>query len=58
MAPPISVPFAPTANKIVCGIPLLIFAALALYWGVKNLRLASGCCKANCRFPWEAAIRM
>lgn len=36
---PISVPFAPTIYKIVCGIPLLIFAALALYWGAKNLRL-------------------
>jgi hypothetical protein len=58
MAPPISVPLASIAYKIVCGIPLLIFAALALYWDVKNLRLASGCCSANCRFPWEAAIRM
>jgi hypothetical protein len=36
---PISVPFAPTSYKIVCGIPLLIFAALALYWGAKNLRV-------------------
>jgi hypothetical protein len=39
MMGPISVPVAPTAYKIVCGIPLLIFAALALYWGAKNLRL-------------------
>ena len=37
--PTISVPFAPTSYKIVCGIPLLIVAALALYWGTKNLRL-------------------
>jgi hypothetical protein len=36
---PISVPFAPTAYKIVAGVPLLIFGALALYWGAKNLRL-------------------
>ena len=36
---PISVPFAPASYKIVCGIPLLIFAALALYWGAKNLRV-------------------
>lgn len=36
---PISVPFAPTSYKIVCGMPLLIFAALALSWGAKNLRL-------------------
>jgi hypothetical protein len=38
--PPISVPFAPTSYKIVCGIPLFIFAALALYWGAKNLRVS------------------
>ena len=30
---PISVPFAPTPYKIVAGVPLLIFGALALYWG-------------------------
>lgn len=36
---PISVPFAPTSYKIVCGIPLLTLAALAFYWGTKNLRL-------------------
>jgi len=34
---PITVPFAPTSYKVVCGIPLLIFAALAFYWGSKNL---------------------
>jgi hypothetical protein len=39
MMDPISVPFAPMSYKIVCGIPLLIFAALALSWGVKNFRL-------------------
>lgn len=32
-------PFAPTPYKIVAGVPLLIFGALALYWGAKNLRL-------------------
>jgi hypothetical protein len=36
---PISVPFAPTPYKIVAGVTLLIFGALALYWGAKNLRL-------------------
>jgi hypothetical protein len=36
---PISVPFAPTPYKIVAGVPLLIFGALALYWWAKNLRL-------------------
>jgi hypothetical protein len=36
---PISVPLAPTLYKIVAGIPLLIFGALALYSGTKNLRL-------------------
>jgi len=39
MMDPISVPFAPTSFKIVCGIPLLIFAALALSWGARNLLL-------------------
>src|SRR5260370_7766033 len=39
MIDPISVPFAPIPYKIVCGIPLLILAALALSWGSKNLRL-------------------
>jgi hypothetical protein len=39
MFDPISVPFAPTPYKIICGIPLLILAALALSWGSKNLRL-------------------
>ncbi len=39
MIDPISVPFAPTPYKIICGIPLLILAALALSWGSKNLRL-------------------
>jgi hypothetical protein len=39
MMVPISVPFAPTSYKIICGIPLLILAALALSWGAKNLRL-------------------
>jgi hypothetical protein len=39
MMDPISVPFAPMSYKIVAGIPLLIFSALALYWGAKNLRL-------------------
>jgi hypothetical protein len=36
---PISVPFAPGIYKIVVGIPLLIFAVLALCWGWNNLRL-------------------
>jgi hypothetical protein len=36
---PISVPFAPTSYKIVAGLPLLIFAALAIFWGAKNLRV-------------------
>ena len=39
MIDPISVPFAPTPYKIICGIPLLILAALALSSGSKNLRL-------------------
>jgi len=34
---PITVPFAPISYKVVCGIPLLIFAVLAFYWGSKNL---------------------
>jgi len=37
----ISVPFAPTSYKIVCGIPLLIFAGLALFWGAKNFRFCA-----------------
>ena len=37
--PPISVPSVPAIYKVIAGIPLLIFAVLALYWGWKNLGL-------------------
>jgi hypothetical protein len=33
---------APAIYKIVAGVPLLIFAVLALYWGWKNLCLTIG----------------
>lgn len=36
---PIIVPFAPASYKVVCGLALLIFAALALFWGAKNVLL-------------------
>jgi hypothetical protein len=51
MMDPISVPFAPTPYKIVCGIPLLTFAALALSCGVKNLRLCIRMLKGKLPLP-------
>jgi hypothetical protein len=36
---PLSVPFAPGIYKVVAGIPLVIFAVLALCWGWNNLCL-------------------
>lgn len=47
----ISVSFAPTSYKIVAGIPLLIFSALALYWGAKNLRLCIGMLQGKVPLP-------
>ena len=47
--PPISVPFAPGIYKIVAGVPLLIFAVLALYRGWKNLCLTIR--MLQCRAP-------
>jgi hypothetical protein len=47
----ISVPFAPTSYKIVAGIPLLIFSALAFYWGAKNLRLCIGMLQGKVPLP-------
>jgi hypothetical protein len=47
----ISVPFAPASYKIVAGIPLLIFSALAFYWGAKNLRLCIGMLQGKVPLP-------
>src|SRR5215470_11567935 len=57
MMVPISVPFAPTSYKIICGIPLLILAALALYWGAKNLRLCIGILQGKLPLPLGSSRR-
>ena len=47
----IIVPFAPASYKIIAGAPLLIFAALALYWGPKNLLLCIRMLQGESRLP-------
>jgi len=49
--PPISVPFAPGIYKFVAGIPLAVFAGLALSWGAKNLRRAVQMCLGSAPLP-------
>jgi hypothetical protein len=54
--PPISVPFAPAIYKIIAGIPLLIFAVLALCWGWKNLCLCFRMLRGRAPLPPRSSL--
>ena len=54
---PIIVPFAPASYKIVCGLALLIFAALALLWGAKNLLLCIRIMRGKLPLPAGSSLR-
>jgi hypothetical protein len=54
--PPISVPSVPAIYKVIAGIPLLIFAVLALYWGWKNLGLTLRMLRGKAPLPRGSSL--